>query len=687
MILNKLSLSNFRQFRGQQTIQFADAPQHQGNVTVLFGENGRGKTGIFRAVLFCLYGETRLSQDDDTDEKEIYLVNRPALLAAKETGDQVVNTFVELEFTHKNQRYLIKRSLNGMITGDKVIEEIDKFSLSRWNNDGNCHSWDDAREIALIINGILDKRVKEYFLFDGERIERLTKANAEQRTEISKGIRNLLNVDALEIAIKSMQRLRRDLDKELANRSTGEFASILRDIDSCEQESKEIRERLDGAENEIKLAIDEKRKIDKELEKYDDIRHLINDRSRFEKDLKDYQDIINSLLEDMKNKIGQASTLLLQDTTQNIFNRINQKKKKGDLPSEIRKDLIERILEQQECICGRHIDIGSHEFNQILNWKNRTTDANIQDSALDLWRYLSNVRNKHEDLRDTIESMLQRYGITSNDLEKTRMAIDEINKEIGDNERKDAVNLEKMREDTERRLVTLEASRLNDIEALNASRQEYERLQNERLKKEQDETFKNELSERAALVNKSLEALREVHDSFTQDIKLKIGKVASEIFSRILDIESSQILKHIVVDSNYTLQVLDMWGKPFLANISSGQRQIMSIAFIAALAKLASNEDLFEMPLFMDTPFSRLSYNHRKNLINNIPGFASQWILLATDTELGKREAELLKDSGNWGKFYVLKSYGPGETKIEEQEVLTIISFDELKDLDHEHVV
>ena len=75
------------------------------------------------------------------------------------------------------------------------------------------------------------------------------------------------------------------------------------------------------------------------------------------------------------------------------------------------------------------------------------------------------------------------------------------------------------------------------------------------------------------------------------------------------------------------------------------------------------------MPLFMDTPFGRLSYEHRQNLINQVPTFASQWILLATDTEFRRQEARILKNSGKWSKFYILRSTEDGNTVITEQDV------------------
>ena len=76
-----------------------------------------------------------------------------------------------------------------------------------------------------------------------------------------------------------------------------------------------------------------------------------------------------------------------------------------------------------------------------------------------------------------------------------------------------------------------------------------------------------------------------------------------------------------------------------------------------------------EVPLFMDTPFGRLSGKHRDHLIDTIPKMASQWILLATDTEFTAVEANVLRQTNTWGKIYELQKEEEGVTKIIERQV------------------
>lgn len=59
MLLKSISVTDFRQFKGEQTVNFSTSSDK--NVTVIMGENGAGKTTFAQAFMWCLYGETDFS--------------------------------------------------------------------------------------------------------------------------------------------------------------------------------------------------------------------------------------------------------------------------------------------------------------------------------------------------------------------------------------------------------------------------------------------------------------------------------------------------------------------------------------------------------------------------------------------------------------------------------------------------
>lgn len=665
MILLKMTVENFRQFRAKQVIEFVTPSNDCVNVTVIFGENGRGKTGLFRAIMFCLFGERRLSQDGDVQREEIQLVNVSALV---ENPNQPVRTVVELEFTHRNRSYRLRRAILGMLDGNKIDEQEDEKRLWVVTSDGNTQPVLPT-EIDAVIDDILDRRVKDYFLFDGEKIERLTRASIEQRREISLGIRNLLNVDALEKAIRAVGRVAKNLEKDLSNSSHEELSRLLKRLGDNEDEQARSRKRLDELAGEIRLARQEIDKTEKELEKFNEIRHLLERRKSLEQELKDLEQQATDALSEMRNLVCKATALIVAPTVINVFEHIEHQKQKGEIPSEIRRDLIERILMEKRCICGSEICEGSEAYSHIIDWLKRTSDVSTQDAALNLWRYLSEVRNHFSDDADLVEKRLQQYGNTRSSIANINRSLDNVSTQIGTSGRQDATKLDEHCNKLKDSIISLEADARITQTQFYQLQQENERLR-ALLKEEKLKVGRNdELSRRSILARDTQDALTDVYNQFTLEIKDLIGESATQLFRELLDKEGRENLRTIVVNDDYSLQVLDRYKKPFLANISAGQRQIMSISFIAALARAAARGDKIEIPLFMDTPFGRLSYEHRQNLINQLPTFASQWILLATDTEFRRQEAQLLKNSGKWGKFYMLRSTNDGNTEIMEQDI------------------
>ena len=670
MILLKLTVENFRQFHGKQEIQFLTPSKEDANVTVVFGENGRGKTGLFRAIVFCLFGERRLSQDGDVPHDELQLVNVSALEA---NPDKPVKTVVELEFSHRDSHYRLRRAILGMQDDGRIIEEEDEIRLFVTPASGNTQQV-PTTEINEVIDSILDRRVKDYFLFDGEKIERLTRASIAQRREISAGIRNLLNVDALETAIKAVGRVTRGLERELSGASHEELSRLLKRLGDNEEEQTRAGKRLDELAHEIRLARQEIEKTDKELEKFNEIRHLLERRKSLEQELSELEQQAAEALSEMKNLVCKASALIVAPTVISVYEHIDHQKQKGEIPSEIRRDLIERILEEKLCICGSSVCEGSDAYTHIIEWLKRTSDVSTQDAALNLWRYSSEVRNHFSDDADLTEKRLQQYGNIRSAIANVNRSLENVSNQIGTSERHDATKLDEHRKKLQENIISLEANARVTQSQLEQLQQENDRLR-ALLKEEKLKVGRNdELSRRSILARDTQDALNDIYSQFTREIKDMISESATLLFRDLLDQEGRENLRTIIVNEDYSLQVLDRYKKPFLANISAGQRQIMSISFIAALARIAARGNKIEIPLFMDTPFGRLSYEHRQNLINQVPTFASQWILLATDTEFRRQEAQLLKNSGKWGKFFMLRSTKDGNTEIVEQDISSALA-------------
>lgn len=673
MILEKMSVENFRQFNSRQEIIFATGEKNK-NVTVIYGLNGRGKTSLYRALMFCLYGEKKLAQDSEESVKEISLVNKVAL---NESAGQnkAVEALVEIEFSHKDEKYILKRALLGMISEDEEYEEPGEVVLKIIKKDGNADICKDTDKINQIINGILDKRVREYFLFDGEKIERLTRTDREQKKEIETGIKNLLNIDRLFVAQKGLEALLKRLTVQLKAKSTGEYKKQAAELEKKQKEQNNCQEEIGNLNNEFDFAEKELRDIDKSLEKYQEISQYLKRRLEIQKEKGQIESDRNVLLsEKMINVNDHLGLMLVEGDLKEVDELLSKKVTAGELPSERRAALVDRIIKEKECICGRGVEENAKEYTALLDWKNKVISRQVEVET-SLLRTNSQIGRTREFLKheiDDVEQCLQAFSLQTEQIDRLEQELQIISDELGDKTvNEDIPELENSRKGIIVKKGRLEQKLEDKDKKLKEISEKVEELEKIVKQLEAEEGVQNILAKRCNLAREAKLALGEIYLNFTDEIKTSIGKHASTIFHKLIDDQGSMTFSDIKITADYSLQLFDKRGKPFLTNISAGQRQITSIAFISSLAQIAGGKDILEIPLFMDTPFGRLSGEHRDNLISNIPKLAKQWILLATDTEFTQEEAKQLSATKQWGKIYTLEGEKPFITKIEEKSVTT----------------
>lgn len=81
----------------------------------------------------------------------------------------------------------------------------------------------------------------------------------------------------------------------------------------------------------------------------------------------------------------------------------------------------------------------------------------------------------------------------------------------------------------------------------------------------------------------------------------------------------------------YKFSVLDDMNRECLGALSAGEKQVLALAFTAALYKVSG----YSVPVFIDTPLGRISEAPRENIAEHLPKYLSeaQLIMLPTDTE------------------------------------------------------
>ena len=99
-------------------------------------------------------------------------------------------------------------------------------------------------------------------------------------------MRNLLNIDAIEMALRALRRLAKDLGKELEKTATGELGRVMKELNAATAERDESEEQIGSLESEIEQAEQEKEDLDKKLKKYRGIRELVERREALDEQIR-----------------------------------------------------------------------------------------------------------------------------------------------------------------------------------------------------------------------------------------------------------------------------------------------------------------------------------------------------------------------------------------------------------------
>ena len=225
MILTKLHLENFKKYTSK-TIEFGEG------LIGIIGKNGSGKSTIFEAILFGLYGEAR-----KRGNKEL-LRNANA-----STKDAVV---VDLEFEADGVTYKVSREFRG-----KAMSANAKFYKN-----GELTTTGAKEVTNAIVN--LTKMSKDAFmhtLFASQK--ELTSLSTLKNEDRKKMIRKLLGLEKIDFVEKELVEKSRELSREIKA-----FAEVL----LSDEDVKVKQENIKSNEDTKKTLLQEVKSKSEELE-------------------------------------------------------------------------------------------------------------------------------------------------------------------------------------------------------------------------------------------------------------------------------------------------------------------------------------------------------------------------------------------------------------------------------------
>jgi len=664
MILRSLSLRNFRKFKSAE-IEFPDG------IVGVIGLNGVGKSTIFEAVAWALYGSTAAR----TPVGEIKRVGASPSESCK----------VELNFLFGGNDYRVIREVNSRSSNATLI--VNGKTIANGSEGVNKY-----------VEKLLGMDYKSFFTSVYAKQKELNVLSTMRPHERRPLILGMLGIDAVDDIIKNIRddaknkknvldRLKLELlDKDgrpKVEKLRRENDNLIDEKDKISGKIHKIEEKLEKEKEEL-LILEKKQEekklryedISKSIEELDKIKEKYLKKKNLEKEIKEIKEKIKDRKERLKIEKEKAAKYegideeikKVEDKIEEISSELdaikkerNEKetfkeyKKREILEIEKRRKEIENLGPDAKCpTCERVLK--DHYYNLLENFSREIEkieketsllseqiekieeEQKVIEKKLDALRkknkYLSEERRESDKINTTIRNILEEIEKEEKNLEEKSKELEEIKDVSFEEEEYERKVVEKRKAYEEYQLALKEYNNKKDEN--NKLKLELEKIKgNKNLLEQKIESIKEQIKSLEEIRKKIesetidleyLQLLVEIMTSFRTDlisrIRPMLSAYASEFFERLTDGK----YKLIELDEEYNIRILDNGETYGIKRFSGGEEDLANLCLRLAISEIVSERaDRQFNFIILDEIFGSQDNIRRQNILQALNALSSKF--------------------------------------------------------------
>ena len=622
MLFKNIELSNFGRYKDRIFIDTSVSSDR--NIILIKANNDRGKTTLFQAIKFVLYGESGI------DNK---LVNSWINLQSASEGDGEM--YVEIKFEHTKNIYRLKRFIKFRKTEKgKEIDTVGNSVVDLFENDKPIMTSDSDLNKKDWIDTILPKDASQFFFFDGEEIKRYIQheeSHVKQAIEKVLGIKELLN--SKEDLTEIYHRFQSEYDKNIRKHNKDEKAQL--ELEKLHLDIENAITNIKSTEKSIGGAQQRRTELDNDLKKHQAIKNIVEARNDAESKLSDLEKSLKFEEKTLSTNHGNLG-LILSSPLLEIINKTEE-----DPPSIDRwqSETIKFIMTNHfhDCICGRPIDTAIRDM-----FHTKILDI-TQSKGSFLKKFVNNVlidrapAVKLTNLRTSLESVATHIQ----NIDKQKSILESLNHQIRSSENAESIkNLESKYEEIVKNIGKWE----NDLTIYKSKKEQLENQKNDLEAKIKSSVVDEHLQtaiQRKDMCDHVIDCMDQAINCFYNKRKPELEKHISQVFSLLTN--NPDLYRELKIDRDFSMKVVRNDGaelSTYRYSPSAGASQIVATSMIAGLNKFATKD----APIIIDTPMGRLDPDHRKHLVNYYSKMGKQIIILYQPSELDDDDIQSIHD-------------------------------------------
>nr|WP_321824976.1 AAA family ATPase [Alteromonas macleodii] len=613
MLIQKIVLNNFRQFYGEQVLHLST--NEQKNVTLIHAENGVGKTALLNAILWCFFKTTTSNFKDPKN-----LLNN----AAKAEGTK--NYKVEIEFEEEGKSYSVQRSYSS-ITNDKFRV----FTVESGN-------YKEIPNPDSFINSIIPKDMASYFFFQGEGVGSFTSKHGGN--EIKEAIQKILGFTVAKHALTDIKKIKSEYSKAIQRADKeGEISRLQKAIDNLETSIDTDNERLAEKKKAIEKYTREINNIDNKLASSNSefLKSKHAQRATTEQDLLTAKRSLEQFERNKNSLIKKyAANVFAHEISFSVLDFINEEEFKSTIPSPYNENLVYKILEETQCICGADISVGSEAYNRINELLKTAADPQQESRVTKAQAELRSIKKLSGDARKDFEFNITNISERREQVNKLEERLKNISIEIqGSVDLSDIKELENRRRNYQQRLNE-ENRAIGSLERkIKDDKDNLERKQKEILRLSSSSSEVNKYRELESIASKVQTTIEETLQLTQKDVELRIMEKVNTFLEKFV----RQDFKAKMDKESFDIRLYDRNNVQVAE--SDGQGLLLSLTFISSLIELArerkkaSGEILTPgaiAPFIIDAPFGVLDNKYKGNVARAIPNAVGQVVFFLSSS-------------------------------------------------------
>jgi DNA sulfur modification protein DndD len=615
--LKALKIDNFGPFRGHQVIDF---PKENG-VTVVYGENMRGKTSLLNAIRFAFFGKVLGRGMKPTS---LHNVGNWEERAQGNYGFQVA-----LDFEYDGHEYQLTRSCTprqGVTPADDEDYSVEYF-LQR---DGHVLG---PQQADAELKRILPEQISRFFLFDGELLqeyEDLLSNESDMGRRISEAIERILGVPVLTSTRATLLRLkekseRREATAAQGDQKTREFGNQLSDL---HEQRRMLTEDLTRLEKDLDGVRSRKAGLEEAMKKKERVAALLDKRDTLDKFIKEGEAKKTAKESLLRESMSGAWFTLLTDRVHEAEEHL--KKREAALQTTLqRADVLRSLKQDATSTCPACLQqISPEARTRIEATLHDHDDAARQGEEAEL----ATIRRKLAAI--AMHAAQSRSDI----LRMTWEAAEEADVELTNrkNERDEiAKQLESVDEETLRKTKTDFESTIKQLDALEkgigATRTKLDE------NKSDAESIQRRLDKLAGGNLTADRRRREMYSDLHKLIDAGVAVYRDQLRKRV-ETDATRHFRALTTEPDYdALRINDSYGLTVVHRDgmdipvrSAGAEHVVALSLVGAL----QNNAPLRGPIIIDSPFGRLDHEHTRNIVRALPAMTDQVMLLVYEDEL-----------------------------------------------------